>query len=450
MIIQKIKQFFVGSERTIKAKKNIIASLLVKMLSIIISLLLVPVTLNYLNSYEYGVWLTLSSILVWINYFDIGLGNGLRNRLTEALAIGDYEKGRIYISTTFAILLILMLTIYLLYAFLQHFISWKSILNISTNHAFTDLNYLVLIVFAFFCISFVLKFVGIIYLAKQQPVINDLFGAIANLMSLIVIYILTLVTDGNLTYVAIVFSSAPAVVYLLAYPFTFYYKYPNLAPKISAINFHYAKGLLGLGFQFFIIQVSCLLMFATSNILIAQLCGPEEVTPYNIAYKYFNVLNMVFVIVLTPFWSAFTDAYVKKDYSWMGGIVRKLECLWLLCIPVLILMVLCSNFLYQWWVGNSVSVPFSLSVCMAVYILFQMGGNVYMYLINGTGKVRLQLMVYIILALVALPLINVCCKQYGVNGVLIVPVVAFALQAIVGRMQIWKIIKNKAKGIWLE
>ena len=36
------------------------------------------------------------------------------------------------------------------------------------------------------------------------------------------------------------------------------------------------------------------------------------------------------------------------------------------------------------------------------------------------------------------------------NGVLIVPVVAFALQAIVGRMQIWKIIKNKAKGIWLE
>lgn len=117
MIIQKIKQFFVGSERTIKAKKNIIASLLVKMLSIIISLLLVPVTLNYLNSYEYGVWLTLSSILVWINYFDIGLGNGLRNRLTEALAIGDYEKGRIYISTTFAILLILMLTIYLLYAF---------------------------------------------------------------------------------------------------------------------------------------------------------------------------------------------------------------------------------------------------------------------------------------------------------------------------------------------
>lgn len=159
---------------------------------------------------------------------------------------------------------------------------------------------------------------------------------------------------------------------------------------------------------------------------------------------------MVFVIVLTPFWSAFTDAYVKKDYSWMGGIVRKLECLWLLCIPVLILMVLCSNFLYQWWVGNSVSVSFSLSVCMAVYILFQMGGNVYMYLINGTGKVRLQLMVYIILALVALPLINVCCKQYGVNGVLIVPVVAFALQAIVGRMQIWKIIKNKAKGIWLE
>lgn len=70
----------------------------------------------------------------------------------------------------------------------------------------------------------------------------------------------------------------------------------------------------------------------------------------------------------------FYGCVCEKDYSWMGGIVRKLECLWLLCIPVLILMVLCSNFLYQWWVGNSVSVSFSLSVCMAVYILFQWGG----------------------------------------------------------------------------
>jgi len=178
--------------------------------------------------------------------------------------------------------------------------------------------------------------------------------------------------------------------------------------------------------------------------------GPEAVAQYNIAYKYFNVLNMVFIIVLTPLWSAFTDAYVKKDYAWMRGVIRKVELLWLLCIPVLILMVLCSKSLYQCWVGDSVSIPFSLSICMAVYVLFQTGGNIYMYLINGTSKVRLQLIVYLLFAFIAIPLMDFCCRQYGIEGIVIIPIIVFGLQTYVGRVQIQKIISNTSKGIWLK
>lgn len=47
-----LKSFFSGNTRTIKVKQNILVSFLVKCCSIIISLLLVPLTLNYLNSYE--------------------------------------------------------------------------------------------------------------------------------------------------------------------------------------------------------------------------------------------------------------------------------------------------------------------------------------------------------------------------------------------------------------
>ena len=71
--------------------------------TILISLILVPMTLSYLNPYEYGIWLTLSSTLAWIYTFDIGLGNGLRNKLTEALALNDLKLARIYVSTSFVI-----------------------------------------------------------------------------------------------------------------------------------------------------------------------------------------------------------------------------------------------------------------------------------------------------------------------------------------------------------
>ena len=105
-IIQKV---FSGDARTIKANKNIVASAGIKVADTLVYLLLVPLTLGYLNAYEYGIWLTLNSILAWINSFDIGLGNGLRNKLATAIAEGDKEKARAYVSTTFFTLIINLL-----------------------------------------------------------------------------------------------------------------------------------------------------------------------------------------------------------------------------------------------------------------------------------------------------------------------------------------------------
>ena len=77
-----ISDFFTkGHSRTLLAKKNIAASFVVKGLSVMINLALVPLTINYVNPSQYGIWLTLSSIIAWFSFFDVGFGNGLRNRL---------------------------------------------------------------------------------------------------------------------------------------------------------------------------------------------------------------------------------------------------------------------------------------------------------------------------------------------------------------------------------
>lgn len=44
--------------------------------------------------------------------------------------------------------------------------------------------------------------------------------------------------------------------------------------------------------------------------------GPDQVTIYNLSYKYFSVLIMAFSIVISPLWSAITEAYVRKDFKW--------------------------------------------------------------------------------------------------------------------------------------
>ena len=108
------KKIFNGNERTALIKMNIAGSILIKGWNCIVQLLLVPITLNCLNQYEYGIWLTINSILLWIDQFDIGLGNGLRNKLAEALAKGDKEKARRLVSTTFMMLIIIVIPIVLI------------------------------------------------------------------------------------------------------------------------------------------------------------------------------------------------------------------------------------------------------------------------------------------------------------------------------------------------
>lgn len=98
------KKLLSGSERTVLIKKNILASSMLRVISIVISLMVVPVTINYVNSEQYGIWLTLSSIIAWLSYFDFGFAHGFRNRFAEAVAKGEHVLARKYVSTTYAVL----------------------------------------------------------------------------------------------------------------------------------------------------------------------------------------------------------------------------------------------------------------------------------------------------------------------------------------------------------
>lgn len=66
--------------RSQKVKKNIIYSFLLKFLSIGLSFILLPLTVHYLTEVEYGIWVTLFTIMNWVNFLNMGLGLGLRSK----------------------------------------------------------------------------------------------------------------------------------------------------------------------------------------------------------------------------------------------------------------------------------------------------------------------------------------------------------------------------------
>lgn len=192
-----MKNIFSGDRRTVRVKQNVVASILLKGVDVVIYLLLVPLTLGYLNSYEYGIWLTLNSVLLWINSFDIGLGNGLRNKLAIAMARGNKALGRAYVSTTFYALIIIVSLLLSVFYIFNSFIDWYSLLNVD-RQLVTHLSDIVLVSFVCFCLNFVFKFVGNIYLALQLPAVTNLLNLLGHGLALIIIIILTHLMEGNL------------------------------------------------------------------------------------------------------------------------------------------------------------------------------------------------------------------------------------------------------------
>lgn len=436
----------VSDKRTVKTVKNIIAAIIFKGASILISLILVPLTLSYLTSYEYGVWLTLSSVMTWIYVLDIGLGNGLRNRLSEALALNDMELAKIYVSTAFYSLLLIVFLVYLIFLLLQHWVDWNVILNI-TGDRVANINSIVTIVFAFFCCSFVLKIIGNIYMAYQQSAINDLLSLLGNFLSFILIYLCTIFIPSSLEKVAFIFSGAPVVVFLIAYPITFK-KYKSIRPSLKFVRIKYFKELMSLGTQFFIIQIACLVLFMTSNLVISQLFGPEEVTPYNIAFKYFSLVNIGFTVILTPIWSAITEAYTIKDMVWIRKVTKKLLWIWLGSVMITLLMIYIADKIYIWWVGDDVNIPFSLSFVCGIYVCIANWNNIFAYIINGIGKIRLQLYSSILAAILFLPLAFFFGRLWEISGVMLAMCFCLFISSVWSPIQYWKIISDKAQGIW--
>jgi O-antigen/teichoic acid export membrane protein len=442
-----VRVFFLrGDKRTVKIKKNIIAAVFLKGCSIIIQFLLVPMTLNYLRPYEYGIWLTLSSILMWINYFDIGLGHGLRNKLAEALALDNKELAGIYVSTTFYFLAIIAIIIYFLFLVLNNWIDWYKLLNISSDEMY-NLNTLISFIFLFFCVSFVFKIVGVVYLANQLSVINDFIIFSGNVVSLIVIFILTKISEGNLAKVAITYSAAPVVSCFIMYFVTFYIKYPFLRPRISGVKINYLNNLIGLGIQFFFIQISDMIIFSMSNVLVSHLFGAEYVTSYNIVFKYFSVISMIFSIIVTPLWSSITDAYTKNDYNWIKRIMRNFCYIWFLLVLIMFFMIILSKAVLKIWIGSEINIQYSLIILMGIYFIVHNWAVIFAVYLNGIGKNRLRILDAAIRGILFIPLAFTLAWKFGVNGIIGTMCIVSLQQGILYSLQ-YKRITNKKIGFW--
>lgn len=428
-------------------RKNILFSALLKAVGLLTSLLIVPVTLDYLDNEVYGIWMTMSSILYWFSFFDVGLGNGMRNYLTQSLSCGDYKAARSYLSTTFLLLACIALGAALLCVLPLTLLDMNSVFNTAAISG-DELRAVMIVAVSFTLILFVVKNVGYIFVALQKYAVNDLLIVAGNVAALFIIYILTKTTESNLLYVVLAFTAIPVLVYFIAC-IPIFRRYPQLLPTRNGIDKSLGKKIVGKGLGFFFIQItSCLVIYGSSNLFITQFSGPESVTTYNIAYRFFNLLAIAYTIVISPMWSAYTDAYVKGDMQWIASTFGKAIKLWLLSVVGGAVMLGCSGAFYSLWIGDAVNIPFEVSLCVWLYISMFNFNNCVTYLLNGLNKIRVQIYTSVIVTAAYLVFIYFIGHRIGMVGIVLGMAVAYALMAVVHYYQCRLLIAGSARGVW--
>ena len=438
----------INSKRSSLLQKNILASFIIKGWSAVIVLLMVPATLHCLGEYKNGIWLTISSLLLWIDNMDIGLGNGLRNKIAEYMAHGERERTRSLVSSTFAMLSCIIIPVMLVLLLLIAVGDPYQVFNAAPTKV-PHLDQVLMVTVILVCTSFVFKLIGNFYMGLQLPAVSNLLIALGQTLALIGTYIVLWSGSHSLMLIALVNTLSPLLVYLLAYPYTFFYKYPQLRPSFRLIDFKEAKAVINMGVQFFIMQISSVVLFMTSNILISNLFSPEMVTPYQITYRYFSILLVVFTVICMPFWNATTDAYQRNDMEWIRQAARKLRLMTIGILLCLIVMVALSDIVYAIWIDRQTVIDIRMSIVMAAYIFILIYSMRYSYFINGIGTLRLQLIFTATAAIVFIPLAYLATWwTHDIIWFMVVMCLVNIPGLIVNRIQFYKLINGKAKGIW--
>lgn len=419
--------------------KNIGVNVILKPITMILSFIYVPLIMGYLGEERYGIWATISSFVSWFSLCDIGIGNGMRNKLAESYALKEYKKSKEIVSTSYIVLGFISIIIFIIYTLIDDFADISSLLNISLENENVDIAILITVMFV--CLNFVLSLASTIMYAVQKAAMASLCGVGGQIVSIIFVLCARYSIPASMTVVAILYGASTATANLLLNLYV-RIKYKDIAPSIRSFKKREIKSITALGIGFFLGQVSSTIMNSTDNILISKFFGAAEVTPYSTEYKIFMILIQVQGLIIMPMWSAFTEANVRQDYKWIKDKMCLMNLLALLFSIGAVAIIFVLRPVTKIWLGRELNYDNATTIVMAIYIICYLFSSNYASLLCGLGEVKIYSMVAIIGCLINIPASIIFANSFGIVGIVLGTFVSMIPQLVAYIAKTRKIYRN--------
>lgn len=414
MMIERLKSIL-SNENNKQISINILMTFLIKGLSMIISFLSLPIYIRFFNDDSVlGLWYTILSVLIWFLTFDLGLGNGLRNKLVVSFSKNDMKDAKELVSSTYVSVSKIALIFVAIFIPTIFIINWNQVFKV--EESLVSLNALKItltIVFITIVSQFILRIINFILYAYQKSAVNNFLALITSVFQvIIVIFIPSKTNDINLVNLSIIYLASIVLPLLIATIIFFLKSGKEIKPKLKYNNNKKSKEIVSLGSKIFINQLFYLLLTGFNAYLITYYLSSSTVVEYQMYYKIFMLTGTIFTLVLVPFWSATTKAMVEKRYNWIRKALKYMLIFSLIFLLLQALIVVFNQFIFNVWLREEAPiVNYIYSIIFALFGASFFFQNVVSTFAMGMNKTKLQAVIYIISFIVKMTILMIFIKK---------------------------------------
>jgi O-antigen/teichoic acid export membrane protein len=380
-------------------------------------LISIPLTVQYLGTERFAIWLILSSFLSWASIADLGLASSLTNILASADSNSDQKTAQITISNTFYLLLILSLGTSIFCVVVFPLVSWQRVVNVTSISAIADIPSAVIITMLLIILRLVLSIPRQIYGAYQEGYIYQIWSALGSILAILGLWI-AINHHGNTALLIATFFGLPLLGDLGAMIYLFTCSRPWLKPKPDQFSWPSSKKLLTTSSQIWIVQISGIIIFQTDIIIVSQNFGAETVATYGTLLKLFAVVGLIQSAFISPLWPAYCESLATGDIPWVEKTFQRSVYTSVLWAGVTgIVLTLLTPHILKSWIGQYQSLGTITLIALLSRTVLLAVDQCLAALGNGLGLFKFESILAPTFAFVNLLLALVLVHMIGVSGI---------------------------------
>jgi O-antigen/teichoic acid export membrane protein len=405
-------------------------------------LVTIPIARAALPADLFGIWMMLSGLLAFFAFADLGIGNGVLNRITAAHAAGDLNEQRRTMRAGYAC------TGTIGALMLASWICWVELARMPTalvgsvaveheDEVMAALN----IFFFLLAINIPASLVQKMQLGRQRGQwvgLAQAGGAVGTLIAVPA----SISFGGGLAGLVMASLGMQVAANLASTLLWNLQLYKTEVLEVASRHrqlpeWHAITALMRTGALFLVLQLAAAFAFQSDSIVIVHQLGQAAYGDFAVVQRVFMAASSILLAGLSGLWPAIGEALARGDAAWVKRTLLRSYAIVFTVIGVTcaLLSTLMPQIL-SLWIGMDAPIAMALLVTLTAWTTMEALGNVSAAFLNAAGMLKVQIFFAVLMSTSAFVGKWVLVAKLGAWGAVLATLIAYSLISLPMQIQL--------------